>query len=260
MSGERPEEPVGGRRFVDALVEQVVVALRVGAEEEPKRRAPTIVPPGREPAARRLPASVGPAHLGPASPARGRAPMNVTSCATASGAGTTSGFGDEDELAARRRGLVHVRGERQRSRVPSTRVGEDLPRAAHVLDHDQLVHLAEAAGTSRRPARHGRCETTIPETSESSSRYTSSVRCAVAPAEALRPHDAGGGPAIALLDRAAHGVAEPVAFGEQGGVARNLAQRASGAATTGVPLAIASTTGSPKPSYRDGRITHAACA
>src|SRR5207253_5464926 len=28
---------------------------------------------------------------------------------------------------------------------------------------------------------------------------------------------------------------------------------ASGAATTGVPLAIASTTGNPKPSYRDGR-------
>ena len=68
------------------------------------------------------------------------------------------------------------------------------------------------------------------------------------PAEQLRPLQAGGGQPVVLAHRLPERVRQPLSLGVQRRVAADLAQRRLRAATTGVPHAIASSTGRPNPS------------
>ena len=63
---------------------------------------------------------------------------------------------------------------------------------------------------------------------------------------------------FAFGERALRGGGEVAVLGEHRRVVRDLAERGSAAATTGVPHAMASSTGSPNPSKRDGSTSAAA--
>ena len=199
---------------------------------------------------------------GPATPQRGCAAMKSRSAATAPGSGTASGFAESTSSAARPRdALVDVRAEAER-RLVVDRLDARRHGAGDVRDHDQLVDLrrgspaatpraradARARRRRRRPSRRAPCDRRRP-----SARAVSSHEKRVARSSPARDVRARGRRARARPRRRGRRPRR------RRRVAGDLAQRRLvRAATTGVPLAIASSTGIPKPSKRDGSTSAAA--
>ena len=186
--------------------------------------------------------------------------MNVTSCATASGAGTTSGFRPgrtrlrvtavpwftfAANVSGRAFRAAHVGGRSPRARTFSITTSSSTwgPSSGH--------EPTDLLGMAMRDDDPGDAQEKAPGTPRASAAPSLQLKrwARTTPAAAQRPR-------CSIARRTASPSWSPSA---NGGVARNLSQPRPSSYTTGV-LAIASTTGSPKPSYRDGRITHAACA
>ena len=150
LKQERAEQPVGLHGLRRALVEEVVVALLVGAAEAAERCAANDRPAhGRKEAPRRLPGAVRPAGLRARDAA---ARMRIRELdERGHRAGFRNGIGIRDEHVlprGRRDPRVHVRRERQRARIleQPDASGQLLGRAGEVRDHERLVDLGDERG------------------------------------------------------------------------------------------------------------------
>ena len=160
---------------------------------------------------------------------------------------------DEDVLARRRRDAeVDVRGERKRARVleHADAAGTSSTEPGTFATTSVSSTCGTSAGSERSSSAACPCETTTAETFTSEYLPVDGERLlgGRAPAERARALETRRDEALAIGERLADAVCELSSSTKTAASPATSTSAGSGTATTGVPEAIASSTGRPKPS------------